>query len=92
MLQKHFAIIAVAAYFLNPAQSIATELFDPLAYADYQADQANGAIMFSAGGCATCHAVDGDDNLLSGGEAIQTKFGDLYPPNITADKTNGIGK
>ena len=92
MLQKHFAIIAVAAYFLNPAQSIATELFDQLAYADYQADQANGAIMFSAGGCATCHAVDGDDNLLAGGEAIQTKFGDLYPPNITADKTHGIGK
>jgi mono/diheme cytochrome c family protein len=74
------------------SQLIAQDLFDQSAFANYEADAANGATMFAVGGCATCHAVDGDDNILAGGEAISTKFGDLYPPNITADETHGIGK
>jgi mono/diheme cytochrome c family protein len=92
MLHKRFAIATFVAGFLCPLPSSATELFDQSAFAGYEADLANGALMFSAGGCATCHAVDGDSNLLAGGEPIPTKFGDLFPPNITADETHGIGK
>ncbi|AXI41347.1 c-type cytochrome [Sulfitobacter sp. SK011] len=92
MLQKLFFIAIVAAGICGPAQITANELFDQSAFADYQADPENGARMFAAGGCATCHAVDGGDDILAGGEAISTKFGELFPPNITADETYGIGK
>jgi mono/diheme cytochrome c family protein len=92
VFQKPLFLAAVMASLLGPAQLIAQDLFDQSAFANYEADAANGAVMFAAGGCATCHAVDGDDNILAGGEPIATKFGDLYPPNITADETHGIGK
>lgn len=91
MLQKSFLVAVIMANFLAPASVTADQLFDQSAFATYQPDAANGAVMFAAGGCATCHAVDGDNNILAGGEPISTKFGELYSPNITADKTHGIG-
>lgn len=91
MLRKSFLKLTVAATFLAPISAHAVELFDQSAFADYNADLANGAKIFGAAGCATCHAVDGDDTILAGGQAIPTKFGELYAPNITADTTNGIG-
>lgn len=91
MRPKSVFLAAVMTSALAPFHVAATEIYDQTAYADYQPDLANGAVIFAAGGCATCHGVDGDDTILAGGEAIQTKFGDLYPPNITADPTHGIG-
>jgi mono/diheme cytochrome c family protein len=55
---------------------------------------ANGALMFNAGGCASCHAVPAQpDRLkLGGGLAITSPFGTFYAPNISPDPKDGIGK
>lgn len=55
---------------------------------------ANGEVMFNAGGCASCHAVPGQDDRLKlgGGVAIKSPFGTFYAPNISPDPTDGIGK
>ncbi|MDO6728615.1 cytochrome c [Marinovum sp. 2_MG-2023] len=66
-------------------------LFEAGAYADYQPDLENGRTMYYAAGCATCHAVDGDDTILAGGQEMSTRFGELYAPNITHHKAAGIG-
>src|SRR5580658_3199415 len=59
----------------------------------YTPDLANGLVAFNAGGCASCHAVpDQPDRLkLGGGLAIPSPFGTFYAPNISPDKTDGIG-
>lgn len=58
-------------------------------------DLANGERMFWAGGCAGCHAAPKaeDDALLSlgGGRTITTGFGTFVVPNISPDRTDGIG-
>lgn len=58
------------------------------------ADLGNGAVIFNAGGCASCHAVpDQPDRLrLGGGVAIKSPFGTFYAPNISPDPNDGIGK
>lgn len=60
-----------------------------------QPDLANGAYLFWAGGCESCHAaVDakGDDKLkLGGGRSLATPFGTFHVPNISPDKEHGIG-
>lgn len=70
----------------------------PLAAADlpaHQPDLANGARIFHAGGCASCHAAPGskgDDRLkLGGGLALATPFGTFHVPNISPDGETGIG-
>src|SRR3954469_22012187 len=59
----------------------------------HQPDVANGLVMFNAGGCASCHAVPNQpDRLkLGGGLAIPSPFGTFYAPNISPDRTDGIG-
>ncbi|MGA9202497.1 MAG: cytochrome c, partial [Pseudolabrys sp.] len=56
-------------------------------------DLANGKIMFHAGGCASCHAVpkQEDKTRLGGGLALGSPFGTFYVPNISSDRTDGIG-
>jgi mono/diheme cytochrome c family protein len=63
-------------------------------------DLANGKYMFTAGGCAECHAVplEGCDDLkikdaeiLAGGRCLKTPFGTFNVPNISPDKDTGIG-
>lgn len=62
---------------------------------DRPGDAAKGELLFWAGGCASCHAAPGakgDERLqLGGGEPIVSPFGTFHPPNISPDKTNGIG-
>ncbi|MCU0891604.1 MAG: cytochrome c [Sandarakinorhabdus sp.] len=54
----------------------------------------NGARLFHAGGCASCHAAKGakgDDRLkLGGGAPLVTQFGSFQPPNISPGP-DGIG-
>jgi mono/diheme cytochrome c family protein len=61
----------------------------------HQPDLANGAYIFTAGGCASCHAAPGargDDTLkLTGGVALSTPFGKFHVPNISPDAEHGIG-
>lgn len=60
----------------------------------HKPDLANGALMFNAGGCASCHAVPAQpDRLkLGGGLPITSPFGTFYAPNISPDPKDGIGK
>ena len=63
-------------------------------------DLANGKYMFTAGGCAECHAVPvkrcddlktNDKETLAGGRCLKTPFGTFNVPNISPDKETGIG-
>jgi len=62
---------------------------------DRKPDLANGAYMFIAGGCESCHAAKGakgDEQLkLGGGQVLDTPFGKFHVPNISPDKEHGIG-
>jgi mono/diheme cytochrome c family protein len=56
-------------------------------------DLANGKTMFHAGGCTSCHAIpkQEDKTKLGGGLALGSPFGTFYVPNISSDRTDGIG-
>ncbi|MGC1505729.1 MAG: cytochrome c [Sulfitobacter sp.] len=60
----------------------------------HRADVGNGAIVFAAAGCASCHtapdAVKTDKLVLAGGHAFASDFGTFYAPNISAGP-QGIG-
>src|SRR6266536_4907495 len=60
----------------------------------YQPNLANGATMFNAGGCSSCHAVPNqpDRMRLGGGLAIPSPFGTFFAPNISPDANDGIGR
>ena len=56
----------------------------------------NGKVLFTAGGCLSCHLPakdnkEADRSLPSGGHELKTPAGTFYPPNITPDKETGIG-
>ena len=74
-----------------PALLYAGQLFESGTYDQYQPDVNNGKYVFTAAGCASCHAAEGDNNLLSGGKQFETKFGLVYAPNISSHTTQGIG-
>ena len=62
---------------------------------DHGGDLAKGEYIFHAAGCASCHAAPGakgEDKLrLSGGLGLKSPFGTFVVPNISTDKTHGIG-
>jgi mono/diheme cytochrome c family protein len=53
-------------------------------------DAERGAYVFHAGGCESCHTVK-DGPQLAGGLRLATPFGTFVVPNITPDRTTGIG-
>lgn len=57
------------------------------------ANLANGRNVFLASHCANCHESSGqnDGTLLGGGRKLDTEFGVFHMPNISPDKTTGIG-
>jgi len=57
-------------------------------------DAARGKRVFDAAACASCHASPGQENRLAlgGGMALASPFGTFYPPNISQDRTDGIGQ
>nr|WP_259460809.1 cytochrome c [Paraburkholderia sp. BL23I1N1] len=60
--------------------------------ADSHADViARGEYLARAGDCIACHTLPAG-KLFGGGRAMETPFGALYTPNISSDKTTGIGK
>jgi mono/diheme cytochrome c family protein len=63
--------------------------------AGLSADAEAGALVFAAGGCASCHAAPGAEGdaqkVLSGGLAIASDFGTFHVPNISPDPAQGIG-
>lgn len=56
-------------------------------------DAENGALVFAAMGCASCHmAPETEDRTrLAGGKAFVSDFGTFYAPNISTDADFGIG-
>lgn len=63
-----------------------------------QGDAAGGAVerggyLFALGGCAGCHTDTKNKGPVgAGGTPLKTPFGTFYGPNITPDRTHGIGK
>jgi len=55
-----------------------------------KAQIARGQYLAVAGDCQYCHSVPGGAPY-AGGQPVQTPFGNLFTPNITPDKTFGIG-
>jgi mono/diheme cytochrome c family protein len=57
-------------------------------------DLARGKDVFDAGDCASCHASPGqpDRRRLGGGLALASPFGTFFPPNISPDPNDGIGR
>jgi len=85
------AVIGFAAFWLLSAPRTLAAGDLP----DHKPDLANGAYIFTAGGCESCHAAadaEGDDQLkLGGGRVLATPFGKFHVPNISSDKVHGIG-
>ena len=65
------------------------------AYAGLTGDKVQGAQVFRAAGCASCHmaakAEGAAQLVLSGGQSFATAFGTFLAPNISPDPTAGIG-
>jgi mono/diheme cytochrome c family protein len=55
-------------------------------------DAKRGAYVFAAADCASCHTDEKNKGpLLAGGRQMVTDFGTFFAPNITPDRTYGIG-
>ncbi|MBL8200317.1 MAG: cytochrome c [Chromatiales bacterium] len=65
---------------------------DSAAATDPAATVERGRYLVHAGGCLTCHTADRPDAIpLAGGRAIKTTFGTFYAPNLTPDRSTGLG-
>ena len=82
------ALALVAFWLLTIPETVPASVLAP-----HTPDLANGKIMFHAGGCASCHAVpkQEDKTRLGGRLALGSPFGTFYVPNISSDRTDGIG-
>ncbi|MCK8465360.1 cytochrome c [Aliiroseovarius sp. S1339] len=80
-------LCAVGLFVTRPQQLPADAL------AGITPDAANGALVFAAMGCASCHMApeSEDQTRLSGGKSFKTDFGTFYAPNISTDVALGIG-
>jgi len=81
-------LAGIAFWLLTIPQTVSAAALGP-----HQPDLANGRTMFIAGGCSGCHAVPEaeDKTRLGGGLALKSPFGTFYVPNISPDRTDGIG-
>ncbi|MFZ0025068.1 MAG: c-type cytochrome [Pseudolabrys sp.] len=86
------ALALVAFWLLTIPETVPASVLAPH-MAPHTPDLANGKIMFHAGGCASCHAVpkQEDKTRLGGRLALGSPFGTFYVPNISSDRTDGIG-
>ena len=84
------AVVGLAAFWLitMPKKVSSSELA-----AGYQANLANGEVMFNAANCSACHMTPGQSDRLrlAGGLKLESPFGAFLAPNISPDKAHGIG-
>lgn len=74
-------------WFATRPQPLPDDALDGLA-----GDPENGAVVFAAAGCASCHvATDGPDDLLTGGKRFVSDFGSFAAPNISSSAEHGVG-
>ena len=72
------ALIALAFFAATPAAA--------------QGDAKRGQYLATVAGCVGCHTISGKDAIAyAGGRALKTPFGTFYGPNITPDRSAGIG-
>nr|WP_245585201.1 cytochrome c [Solimonas flava] len=84
-------IVVVAGAALALAWRPALAPIAPPPAASFAAPQiARGAVLASAGYCATCHTAKGGQPY-AGGYAMETPFGVIHSTNITPDVETGIG-
>lgn len=66
----------------------------PEVAAGHVGDVENGALVFAAAGCTSCHTAPGSEGeaklVLAGGAAFASDFGTFYAPNISPSD-QGIG-
>lgn len=51
-----------------------------------------GEYLVKLGDCIACHTAPKGGQSFAGGYPVDTPFGTIYSPNITPDKSTGIGK
>jgi mono/diheme cytochrome c family protein len=98
-LRTLILVIAACAIFAAAALWILTlpSVVPATALPAHTPNLANGATMFTIGGCSSCHAVPNNDpekvdrKRLGGGLALKSPFGVFYAPNISPDPKDGIG-
>lgn len=90
LLLNGFVVGVLGFWGLSMPQSL-----DQVAAFDQPGDPVNGQIVFSIGGCASCHMANGAKGaarlLLGGGQVFVTPFGSFIAPNISPDPETGIG-
>jgi hypothetical protein len=59
--------------------------------ADDAALIARGEYLAKAGDCMPCHSADPKAKPFAGGLGLNTPFGVIFSPNITSDRSTGIG-
>lgn len=78
------------AFFALAVLPIAVLLTTTVRGEDHAIEQ--GAYLFKAAGCVGCHTREKPKGkFLAGGRRMVTPFGEFNTPNITPDKTYGIG-
>ena len=77
---------AAVAFVVTAPSSIATERLD----IGRTGNASDGALVFAAAGCGSCHSAEGSD-ALAGGTGFASDFGTFYAPNISMDVEHGIG-
>jgi mono/diheme cytochrome c family protein len=96
MIRRLILLMAVAAvlaiglfWILTIPQTVSADALGPR-----RPNIANGKTLFLIGGCASCHMTYGqkDPSKLGGGLALESPFGTFYPPNISPDPNDGIGR
>ncbi|MCZ4346835.1 cytochrome c [Devosia neptuniae] len=75
------AVLALVVWPLPATQSVP----------ELKGDAKRGAYLARLSGCVTCHTAPGG-KPMSGGAALESKFGNFYAPNITPDAEYGIGR
>lgn len=96
MRKSLFGIVIAAAIMAGAAWWLTTPArVDASAYEGLIGVPARGALVFHAGGCASCHSAEGTSDAakltLAGGRAFVSDFGTFYAPNISQDPVHGIG-
>ncbi len=81
-------LVAGLALAITQPSTVPADLF-----AARTANVANGEMLFTAGGCASCHKTTGQEDRLQlgGGLALHSPFGTFKVPNISSDPREGIG-
>ncbi|HWD60411.1 MAG TPA: cytochrome c [Stellaceae bacterium] len=83
-MRRVFALLAAAAVAASAGIALAGNTGQDFSQIE------RGRYLATAGDCAGCHTKPGGQ-AFAGGLAVETPFGNVIAPNITPDKTAGIG-